>query len=338
MKNNFSNWFNIDKILSYNSMINFIIGERGVGKTFSASCFLIRNFLKTGNQFVYLRRYKTELKNAVSNNKFFDAIIKENIFPDVEFKTEGNKFIINGKIAGYAMALSTANIQKSSSYPKVKSIMFDEFMIDKGSYHYLINEVEAFLDLCETIFRLRDGRVLLLSNAISITNPYFSYFDLSLPYGSDTKLFKNKTILVHYIRNYAYRDEKKSSRFGSLIEGTKYSQYAIDNEFLRDSRAFIRKKTPASKFFFIFILNGHSLGVWIDYHEMLLFISKDYDPKCPMIFSLTNDDHIENTKLLSRRSPYYQSLINYYREGRLCFESQTIKNDVMNVLIKTLTY
>lgn len=91
-----------------------------------------------------------------------------------------------------------------------------------GAYHYLQNEVIQFLDIIETIARLRDIRVLLLGNAISITNPYFTFFDLSLPYNSDIKTFKDGLIAIQYVKNSKYREVKKASKFGKLIEGTEY--------------------------------------------------------------------------------------------------------------------
>lgn len=65
---------------------------------------------------------------------------------------------------------------------------------------------------------MRDIRVFLLANSVTITNPYFLYFDLSLPYNNDIKTFKNGLILVQYMKNQEYREEKKKSRFGQLVE------------------------------------------------------------------------------------------------------------------------
>lgn len=49
------------------------------GKTYGATQFITRRFLKTGEQFAYIRRYKNELKHACPN--FFDAINQNNVFP-----------------------------------------------------------------------------------------------------------------------------------------------------------------------------------------------------------------------------------------------------------------
>ena len=60
-------------------MFNFIIGERGVGKTYGAIKFCINDYLKNGNQFVYVRRFKTEIESSADakDNSFF-AKIEEN--------------------------------------------------------------------------------------------------------------------------------------------------------------------------------------------------------------------------------------------------------------------
>lgn len=55
-------YWDINKSLSYNALFNFIIGARGVGKSYGAKKLAIQNFLKKGKQFVYVRRYKEELK------------------------------------------------------------------------------------------------------------------------------------------------------------------------------------------------------------------------------------------------------------------------------------
>ncbi|MGN1371257.1 MAG: phage DNA encapsidation protein [Candidatus Coprovivens sp.] len=189
----------------------------GVGKTYSISKFSIKDFINKDNQFAYIRRYKSDLKEAVP--QFFDALIKNEEFSDVKLNTKGKKFYCNDNICGHAMTLSTAQDLKSSNFNKVKNLIFDEFMIEEGQKkYYLKNEVEIFLNLVETIARLRDVRIFLLGNAVSVTNPYFLYFDLSLPYNSDIKTFRNGTILVNYTKNQEYREVKRKSRFGEMTK------------------------------------------------------------------------------------------------------------------------
>ena len=333
--NNKKIFYSYNKVLSYNALLYFIITERGLGKTYGAKEFVVDHFLKKHKQFVYLRRYKTELKQAMQNGKFFEQISSNEKYKNIKLSNNADTMFIDKKVCGFAIPLSTANILKSTSFEDVDTIIFDEFLIDKGCYHYLQNEVNQLLDIIETIGRLRDIRVFFLGNAISSTNPYFNYFNIHLPYNSDIATFKNGLILVNYARNSAYREVKKKSRFGQLIDGTEYGNYAIDNQFLRDSKSFITKKTPNSKFYFILNINGFKYGVWNDYNIGCMFIAKAYDPNCPIIFSLIPDDHNEDTLLIRcRTSPFFQSLIEHYRLAKLGFENQQIKNNVLPFLMK----
>ena len=338
-------FLNFDKILSYGSFITFVLGERGVGKSYSAKKYIINHYKKTGKQTVYLRRYNKELQEALMKKSipiFFDQIKDE--FPDDKLSNSKELLYYNKEVCGYAVALSTSNILKSSTFEKVDTIIYDEFIIDKGTYHYLQNEVTAFFEIIETIFRLRNGRVLLLGNAISITNPYFIELDLSLPYNSEYKIFKkddkgNPLLTVYYGKNLKYREAKKLTRFGQLIDGTKYGKYAIDNEFLRDSKAFLGKKSKDAKFFFILKLNNKNIGIWIDYKQTKMYLSYDYDPNCPITFSINSEDHDEHTILIKvRTSSFFQAIIDYYRSANLYFENQQLKNQIMSVLSKYLTY
>ena len=338
-------FYNPERIISFNALLNLIIGERGVGKTYGFKTFVVKRFLNKNKQFAYIRRYDTDLEASVgstNDNKFFEQIKRE--FPNGEFKISKNKKVrklyINNKICGYALPLSAADSLKSSSYENVDTIIYDEFMLKEGStQHYLKNEPEIILDLIETIGRLRDIRVYCLGNAISSTCPLMSYFNITLPYNTDIKIYKEGTIAIEYIKNEKYREVKKASRFGKLIDGTKYGKYAIDNEFLTDSKAFIKKKDKNAKFYFILILNGKSYGVWRDFKNQLLYISNDIDPNCPIKLVIHEEDHNESTVLAKVRSNFWFSQIkNHYRLARLNFENQTVKNIVIQELNKYLIY
>lgn len=221
------------------------------GKTYGATKFVVNQFLKKKEEFAYIRRYKPEIKKAVPN--FFDAINNNNEFEN-HLYTKSNKFYCDDTCFGYAMTLATAQDLKSTNFSKVKNIIFDEFIIEPGQKKfYLQNEVFTFLNLVETISRLRDVRIFLLANACNSANPYFLYFDLQLPYNSDIKLFKNGTILLQYMKNEAYRDIKRKSKFGQLIEGTDFEDYSVNNNFMDINNTFIEKKTGTAKFVFAFI-------------------------------------------------------------------------------------
>ena len=72
-------YYDYNRILSYNAMINFLIGERRCWKNLSEhQNLLLINFWKNGEEFAYIRRYKPELSEAVP--KFFSALNSNNEF------------------------------------------------------------------------------------------------------------------------------------------------------------------------------------------------------------------------------------------------------------------
>lgn len=321
-------YYDLQNVISYNALFNFIIGERGVGKTYGCKKFCINDYLKHGNQFVYLRRYETELKESADG--FFDGLIKNHEFDGHEFKVENKKksvkFFCDGEEMGIGLVLSTSSQLKSKEFPYVKNIIFDEFIIERGVYHYLSNEVHTFLDMCETLFRLRDFRAFLLGNAINRANPYFNYFKIEMPYNSDIKTYNDGALLINYIKNEAYREVKKNTRFGRFIDSTEYGRYAIDNKWLHENNTFIGKRPEKSNFYFTLKVNDIPFGIWGDVHSNRIYLSNAYDPKCSIIFAISADDHNENTQLVSmRRSDFFKNMIEHYRMGLLYFESQKIK-------------
>lgn len=318
-------YYNYNKVISYNALLNILIGSRGVGKTFGASELVVKDFIKNGNEFVYLRRYKTELSKSMS--KFFKALIQENKFPDDKLDVKGNTFYINDNVAGYGVTLSTAQQLKSSNFPKVKTIIFDEFLIESGQGHYLKNEVDIFLGLIETISRMRNVRVFMLANAVTEANPYFLYFDLTLPYNNDIRTFKNGLILLQYMNNPEYIEAKKKTRFGKLVSGTDYEDYAINNNFADNNSMFIEHKSGNSKFSFSFIYKDNRYGVWIDYNNSKIYVSNDFIEN-GFVFATTTDDHKPNTLLYSIAKNYncWNVFIKNYKLGNVYFENNKIKN------------
>ena len=331
-------YYSLNRVLSYGSFLSFLIGERGCGKTYSVTKWLVGQYIKKGYQFVYMRRYKSDLKKSVPT--FFDSLIHNNEFPDHELKVKGNSFYIDGNLAGYAVTLSTVQDLKSSNFDMVKFIMFDEVIIDEGQKkYYLPNECEAFLSGLESILRMKNGRVFLLGNAGNlVTNPYFLYFGMSIPTQSDIRTFKDGLILLQYMKNDEYREAKKQSLIGRLVEGTNYEKYAIENQDTRINSDFIEKKKGTAKFNFAIKYNGLTFGIWFDYNEGKIYVSDDYYHTSYNIFALTTKDHTENTMLMKSINKYncWKKFIVNYEIGNVRFESQEIKaifTEIINKII-----
>ena len=336
-------FWDIQVPLSYNALWNFILGMRGGGKTYGSLKWCIEKHLKAKDkgekwQFLYVRRLKAELEKLTISRggRLFNAVQKE--FPKHTFKAESNVLYCDDEIIGYAQPLSTASILKSDSFPDVKVIIFDEFIIDnRGTYHYLKDEVTKFLDLYETIARNRDVIVFFLSNAITVTNPYFDFFHLDKPRNGNIQRFgKDKQILVQNFVSEQLSAMKKQSRFGSIIQGTEYLEYAYDNEWLLDNEDFIEKKTQRAEYFLSLRYKDNWLGIWIDRMQWLFYISNDVDLQFPLKYSATTDDHKPNIMLMKagKKLGWMKQLIEAYQSGCVRYENMKLKNwfrDIMRM-------
>lgn len=316
-------WFDVNETLSHNALLNFVLGPRGAGKTFSSKKRVIKNFLKDGSQFVYLRRYDTELNHG-KVTKFFDDIRSE--FPNHDLVVNrSGEFICDDSVMGWPIPLSKAAQFKSVPFPDVTMIIFDEFIIDQGLIRYLPSEVETFNEMYSTIARLRDVKVLFLSNAITYTNPYFLYYGLEVP--KNAKIFKRGDILVQYFVNEEYVTTAQNTRFGRIIQNTEYAKYAIQNEFLRDSDALIEKLPAGSKCRAIIKIESKELGIYST-KPGIMFISSKYDKTAPI--KITADKSVNDENYLSKDGGVGRSLImrisSQFYSGTLRFTDFTAKN------------
>ena len=302
-----------------------VLSNRGGGKTFNMTRWAIDDFKKNGCQCAWVRRYQTEIDEMLLNGKFFDAV--REYYPDDELKIDGNLGLINGKVAIYFIALSTSRQLKSNNYPFINKIIFDEFIIDKGRIQYLKNEVEVFLDLYETIARTRDNvRAVLLANSVTIVNPYFLFFNVKPD--TNKRFTVSGQVCIELFTDSDFIDAKKKTRFGQLVDGTRYGDYAINNQWLLDNETFIEPKTPKAEFMLSLKYNGVVYGYWVDYKVGLIFVNRQYDPSSYRQYCLQKDDHDPNLlliKSISQCKPM-QRIIYAFRYGLLRFEDMSVKN------------
>lgn len=334
-------WYDKGLCLSFNKILNFILSNRGGGKTFHCTQWCIDDFKKTGSMAVWVRRYSTELKGNEANpgilddNAFFKAVIKEGLYPDDKLEIKGNMGYINDKPAIYFVSLSTSRSLKSINFPTVNKIIFDEFLIDKGRISYLKNEAEVFLDLFETVARLRDNvRAVFLANSVSVVNPYFTYFKIKPNPAKRFNVYP-KGICVEFFTDTDFIAAKKKTRFGKLIEGTRYSDYSIENRWLNDNDTFVETKPKnGCQFHMGLKFNGQMFGFWINYDRGLIFVNKQYDPCHYALYTLTKEDHEPNLLLIKslKESKPMEMVVYAYNNSLLRFEDMETKSIMYEVL------
>src|SRR5690625_7739469 len=96
------------------------------------------------------------------------------------------------------------------------------------------NEVEALLNLMDTVFRDKDNvRCICMSNAVTVVNPYFLYFNLVPDINKRFNAYKD--ILFEIPDSTKFSDNRRKTRSGPWIDGTDYEEMSLVNELVIDS-------------------------------------------------------------------------------------------------------
>lgn len=326
-------FYDIAGLLSQRCIFNFVIGNRGGGKTFGGKKLVINRFKRKGTQFVWIRRYRTEL-DTLSD---FWADIRPH-FPEDELSQKGQELYINGELAGYLIALSTSMQLKSVAFPTVQTIIFDEFIIDKGRINYLRNEAHVFMELYETIARLREGVVaIFFGNAISIVNPYFDFFKVAPDLGK--RFTKKDGICIEFYFNDKFIERKESTAFGKIIKGTSYGEYNMKNKFLRDTDSFIAPRpASANNKLYQFIFDGQRYSLWRDNKYQCYYVDTNYEPnfgefRTFVSSSIDMDDKDKSMIMFKKNSAISKRLIELIERGDIFFINQSAKQKFYEKLL-----
>lgn len=175
-----------------NAHYYIVIGERSNGKTYSALSYALERYASTGEQFAYIRRFGEDIRKKNLSNLFSGHIengfirkITNGEYSSVDYSTskfyfereEEDKVVKTDDPIGYAFDLNSMEHYKSISFPRVKTIIFDEFMSRNG---YLPNEWLLFANTLSTIIRLRnDVKIFMLGNTVNKYCPYFQEMGLT---------------------------------------------------------------------------------------------------------------------------------------------------------------
>ena len=326
-------FYDFTEVLSHNGVYNFIVGGRGLGKTYGAKKLAIKNYLKHGNQFIYLRRYKTELGARTS---FFADVSEE--FPDEVFRVEGLLAQVLDKGAstdkkqvwhtmGYFMALSNAQSRKSMALPDVTEIIFDEFIIEKGALHYLPDESKVFNDFYSTVDRWKDKtRVLFLANALTIMNPYFLAFGIE-PDGRELMKRHDGFVCAHFPNGEAFQAGVFKTRFGKFIQGTEYADYSVGNQFFDNHGNLIDAKTDKATYFMTIETVSGLFSLWVDsWTDTTYYVQRKRPKDDEAIFTTILANVSEDKQYLPYSHKILQTIRGAYGSSRVLFDSATSRN------------
>lgn len=350
-------WYNPQKMLSYNQYLNFVIGGRGIGKTFALKKYLLKRFIDKGEQFIYLRRNKSEL-DRIDKDKFFTTELLKQVFTNFEvidsdaskihtkiiFRADNmedeenilvlssTKIILNGKIVCYLKSLSTWVDLKGSEYDEVMSILYDEVLIDVTSKkRYLDNEVEALLNFIFSVFRRRDGcHAYLLSNASNFNNPYFAFLKFYDDSGKRFYNMKQYATLIEFPPHSAFQTkEEKENGFFKLLSKSSIYESVANNEFqIKNDKNIAKIKGLKSRLYSFYCDGTFLTGYYID---NMVYIAKGYD-KNLTVYCLEVEQVEDGFVYLNKASALGKTLRSLYLKNMLIYEDLETKNKFLEVI------
>ena len=297
---------------SYDCFVNISIGGRGVGKTTNRLNQKIKKSIKervidcvkTGQQFILLRRYKTETA------KTKDLLSKYIKGGKITTKGLGNscfKFLVNGVVIGYSIALSIATTFKSVDFDYVTSIIYDEAILKpRGNYKYLKDEVNCLLEFASTVFRDRtNAKIYILGNNLDLFNPYFAYWNI--PSFDNIYVDKQRSIFIEMIPdNKKHMEKAEKSPMYKLTIGTSYGDYHYNNALLTNGEYISSEKPKSADLYFRIIVNDITLNIYfcnggvlyVEYREKII------------------DDEIAYTFMCDNKPSYYN--VKYFKSLGMC--------------------
>lgn len=190
-------YYRLDNILKKHAKYNMVFGERSNGKTFAVLEYALKHYMKTGGQLAIIRRWREDFR-GVRGSQMFESLCQtgtgENLVKKItkgqyttvhywsgrwylaNYDDDLDKKIPASEPFAIGFALTEMEHTKSSSYPKIDNILFDEFLT-RGTY--LPDEFVLFMNTLSTIIRERDNvKIFMLGNTVNKYCPYFAEMGL----------------------------------------------------------------------------------------------------------------------------------------------------------------
>lgn len=254
-------YYNPRYALSREAFMIVSIGGRGIGKTTGWLIEAVKKRIKRGEEFIYCRRYKPELKAFESKNTLDTIVDNVTIQKD---GLGGSIYKIGDDTIGYGIALSVANAYKSADFSRVGMIIYDEAVLPpKSPTRYLPNEMTTLLEFVSTVYRTRTkGRVVILGNNLDLFNPYFNYY--SVPLFEEKYFDKKRGLYCELCKNSPklLEMERKTPLY-KLIEGTQYGEYHYENKPLLTKDYLVIRKPSNCSLQCRILVNDNEIAIYL---------------------------------------------------------------------------
>lgn len=341
-----SNYYDGTKLLSLKDIngktpeVFMCTSNRSAGKTTYFNRLVVNRFIKRGEKFALLYRFNYELDGC--DEKFFKDI-KELFFPEYDMtaakKMKGiyQELYLNEEPCGYAISINSADQLKRNShlFSDIDNIIFDEFQSEQN--HYCDKEVEKFISIHNSIARGRSKQsryvpVYMISNPVTILNPYYVAMDISTRLQKDTHFLRGDGFVLEQGYNETAAKALKSSAFNRAFGSSDYIAYSAEGVYLQDDLSFVDTPTGRGKYVATIRYAGNDYGVR-EYPELgIVFCDKSVDYQYPLKITVDTADHKLNYVMVSSNFILIQKLRYYFEHGCMRFKDLQAKEAILKAL------
>lgn len=351
-----SNYYSLEKILLKNAIYNIIFGERSNGKTFSVQEYILKGYIEDDSQGAIIRRWDEDFRgkrgretfSGIVNAKVVEKLTKgqwthiaykSHCWYLAKYDNDLDKEICDIKPFCYAFSLNAVEHDKSTSYPNIKNILFDEFLTRSV---YLKDEFIIFQNVLSTIIRDReDVKIFMCGNTVNQYSPYFSEMGLT----NITKMEKGD---IHLYK-YGDSDLTVAVEYSDGIKGGKKSDkyFAFNNQKLKmitnggwelelyPHLPYEYKRENIVNRFYILFENQMLEGEFIKVNKvMFIYIHRKTTPiKNPekyMIYGQTASPHLNINRKLKPINLISRQIISYFKYDKVFYQDNTIGEIVRN--------
>ena len=314
--------------------------NRTAGKTTYFNRLMVNRFKKNYEKFALIYRYSYEVDDCA--DRFFKDI-KTLFFPDDTMTSVKGangfyrRLMLNNIECGYAIALNQADQVKKYShfFNDVSSMLFDEFQSESNTY--CGDEVKKLISIHTSIARghgkhVRYVPVYMLSNMVSLINPYYTKLGISSRLKSNTKFLRGNGWVLEQGFNETAAKEQYESGFMQAFSDSNYIAYSAQGVYLNDNETFIEK--PSGKFRYLATISycgkEYSIKEYTD--SGIIYCDTSVDYQFPFRISATLDDHTINQVILKNNDSFISLLRYYFNHGIFRFKDLMCKDCIINLI------
>lgn len=314
--------------------------NRTAGKTTYFGRLCINRFLDKGEKFGLLYRYNYELDDIVEKfYKDLGSLFFPNYTMTSKRRASGTfqELFLNDKSCGYGLSLNNADQIKKYShlFSDIQRMIFDEFQSETN--HYCEGETKKFISVHTSIARgqgkqVRYVPVYMLSNCVSIINPYYVEMEISSRLKDDTKFLRGDGFVLEqgYIESASI--EQKNSGFNRAFSKNSYTAYSSECVYLNDNKAFVEKPAGKSKYLCTLRYKGSDFALREYTESGLIYCDDKADSSFLTRISVTTDDHNINYIMLKRNDFFLSNLRYFFEHGCFRFKDMRCKEAVLSAL------